>query len=283
MATETAPFTRAEVVRDDQKGGKRLYRMRFDDGQTLDDFWSVTTLCGGLPKDALVHWARYGVTDGVIDELPYWQEEVKRWGRADVRNRMADLPYSQSQKAADVGTYVHAQIEAHILGEAPPPVPAEHAERVGAMVKQYHRFAAAYRPEWHASEMTVCHTEHRWAGTLDGVVEIGGRVLLLDAKTTKPQKNGSPGIYLETSCQIAAYRHAEFGVTRSGDIVPMPETDGGVVLWLQPDRYALVEVQAGDAMYRLFRLAAEIWIATDTQRTGWHIVGEIAPPKEAAA
>jgi hypothetical protein len=156
------------------------------------------------------------------------------------------------------------------------------------MVEQFRRFEADYCPEWLASELTVCHTQHRWAGTLDGIVKLHcgpqERTLLLDAKTTNPMKNGSPGVYLEHACQVAAYRHAEYAITRdAGDVIPMPETEGGVVLWLNPDRYALVEVQADAAMYRLFRLAAEIWVATDSQRTGWYLMGEIAPPKKEAA
>lgn len=280
---------RAKVVRDDsQKGGKRLYRIVFteEDGTTrpIEDYWSTTTLLKGMPNQALPRWAARETAVAALDDIDYWKSELGKWDRDEVVFKLAGAPYSKSSKKADLGSLVHGQIEALILGGEPPPLADDVRDAVHSYVDQYKRFEDRFEPEYEASELTVVHTQHRWAGTLDAIAGVAfddgeRRRLLLDFKTTRGsgKNHQSPGVYLEHACQLSCYRHAEFAIDRSGLVVPMPVIDGGAVLWLAPDRWALVELDTGDRMYRLFRFAAEIFVATDTQRQGWFIREEHLP------
>lgn len=273
--TTTIP-TSAEVVRDDQRGSKRLYRITFTapDGTTrLTDLWSATTLLKGLPKDALVRWAANETAAAATADLPYWAAEVERWGAEEVAKRLAQSPWQKSGKKADIGTDVHHAIEESIKADT---FDVPTSPEVAPYFRQFMEFTTRYKPEWEASELTVAHTEHKWAGTLDAIATINGRRLLLDFKTTKATKGGGAGIYLEHACQLAMYRHAELAVDNAtGSVFPMPETEGAAVVWLAPDQYRLIEVKADGEMYRLARLAAEIWVATQ-QRWDFFMVGEVA-------
>jgi len=274
---------RAEIVRDDSSGSRRLYRviMIEADGteRPVEDYWSVTTLLKGMPNQALVGWAARETSIAALTDLDYWKNEVDRWGFEDTRKRLAKVMYNKSGRKADLGTLVHRQIEARILDAEPPSIPDYARDAVASYLKQFDRFVTNFAPEFTASELVVCNPEHRWAGTLDAIATIRGRSLLLDFKTTKPagQNEDKPGVWLEHAAQIAAYRRAQFAVDRQGSVHAMPETEGGCALWLNPDRYALLELDTGDRMYRLFRLAAEVFLAVDTQRSGWFIERELTP------
>lgn len=158
------------------------------------------------------------------------------------------LPYAKRDRAANLGTEIHAAIELLAQGKPMPDWPLP----VRPHMEQFERFVADYDPEWIASEASVYSRSQAYAGTLDAIVRIGGLLYLFDAKTGK-------GIYPEVALQLAAYRHAEFIGLPDGNEEPMPQVDGALALHLTADGYRLIEVDTGPEVFNAFLYAREVF------------------------
>lgn len=251
----------ADSVRTTTKSGQRWYDWKGE------RFWSVTTILGGgLPKRALIYWAANQVAEFACDHV----DEIKSLIADDERDAAYDLlkrsPWRKRDKAADVGTAIHEAIEAHVLGKPAPEWPLPLRPRMLA----FERFLAEYEPKFVPApvvgqkvelgdgillaEAPVFNRTQHYAGTLDGVVEIGGRTLVLDVKTS------AKGIYPEIGMQLAAYRNAEFVGLPDGSEQAMPATDGAVALHLPEDgTYELREIQADEETFRHFLYVREVY------------------------
>lgn len=215
-----------------------------------DRFWSVTAITkGGLPESyGLSRWKRNVVAKGAVEAVqrgilvPMVEDNPE--GSIEY---LAELPYSRSAKARDLGTSVHTAIEGLVLGTpAPEPGPDE-----VPYLEQFAAFREAYAPEFLAAETTVYHRTHSYAGTLDAVVVIDGRSYVLDVKT-------GGGVYPEVALQLAAYRAAEFMGLPNGAEEPMiPTETEGLCLHLQPTWWELHRVDAGERILNTFLYARE--------------------------
>src|SRR6266516_4177237 len=145
--------------------GHRVYTWA---GQSYPSVTAV--LSGGIPKPALSRWAAnqaaaYAVANlDRLATLPCEQAvtEVKR------------APWQARNHAADLGDLVHAAIEAHVTGQACPPVPDQHAEQVLALLDGFARFEHDHQPTWLAAEQTVFSDTHGYAGTFDLLGRLDG-------------------------------------------------------------------------------------------------------------
>lgn len=266
-------MSHADSVRTTTKQGARWYDWKGE------RYWSVTTIIsGGLPKRALIYWSANQVAEFACDNV----EEIKSLIASGERDAAYDLlkrsPWRKRDKAADIGTAIHEAIEAHVLGRPVPEWPLPLRPRMQA----FERFLAEYEPAFVPApvsgppverqaqdsaeapvpagagillaEAPVFHRSQRYAGTLDGIVEIGGRRLVLDVKTS------ARGIYPEVGMQLAAYRFAEFVGLPDGSEQPLPETDGAVALHLPEDgTYELREIQADEEVFRAFLYVREVY------------------------
>lgn len=225
-------------------GSKRYYDWKGE------RFWSVTTiLSGGVPKPALLPWGIKMVAEGAVEAarsgalLPMVEQD------ADAAVQfLKGLPYAKRDRAANLGTEIHEAIEILAQGKPWPdwPLPIRpHMER-------FREFVDAYRPEWIASEASVYSRSQAYAGTLDAIVKIGDRTLLLDVKTGK-------GIYPEVALQLSAYRFAEFIGLPDGEEEPMPLVDGCVALHLTDQFAHLIEVRSDEAVLNAFLYAREVF------------------------
>lgn len=269
-------MSHADSVRTTTKGGARWYDWKGE------RFWSVTTiLSGGLPKRALIYWSANQVAEFACDHV----DEVKALIDSDDRDAAYDLlkrsPWRKRDKAADVGTAIHEAIEAHVLGKPAPEWPLPLRPRMQA----FERFLAEYEPAFVPTPATgsdgegagillaeapVFNRTQKYAGTLDGMVEIGGRTLVLDVKTS------AKGIYPEIGMQLAAYRFAEFVGLPDGSEQAMPRTDGAVALHLPEDgSYELREIQADEETFRSFLYVREVYRFLNEIADG--VVGGIVP------
>lgn len=213
-----------------------------------ESFTSVTTLLGALSKPALVNWAAKTVAEYAVAHMA----EIHALAKADPDGAVRALkgsPWQQRDKAADLGTYVHDQIEARILGQTPAAPPDEVALRVG----YFDDFCRDYQPVFEASEATVYSRDAKYAGTLDSIAMIGGERFIIDVKTTKS------GVYPEHALQLAAYAHAEFIGAPDGTEVSLPQIDAGAVLWISPTGYQFVRVRIDTAIYDAFLDIANAW------------------------
>lgn len=225
-------------------GGKRFYDWKGE------RFWSVTTiLSGGVPKPALLPWGIKMVAEGAVEAVESGALVPMVAQDADAAVKfLKGLPYAKRDRAANLGTEIHEAIE--ILAQGLPwpdwPLPIRpHMER-------FREFVDAFQPEWIASEASVYNRTQAYAGTLDAVVRIGGRTLLLDVKTGKD-------VYPEVALQLAAYRHAEFIGLPDGDEEQMPEVDGCVALHLTGDAFRLIQVETGPEVFNAFLYAREVF------------------------
>lgn len=258
----------------------------YADHLTGDRLRSVTTiLSGGVPKPGLVHWAGNMCTDSAIEVLPQLVaasrfpeqlEELRRWIRK-AHTRKKD-------ERAEVGSAVHAIIEARILGTTPPASVKVGEEEwaldgpeLAPFVANFLRFEQEWSPEWTASEMVVANPVDGYAGTLDYTIAANGPIgrallaggyavdlahdLMGDTKTggdwdRQTAAGHVHGVYPEAGLQMSAYRNASVAWLRDGSRVPMPPTaEVGVVLHLRPEGYRLYPARCGDLEYAYFRHA----------------------------
>lgn len=213
-----------------------------------ESFVSVTTLLGALSKPALVNWAAKSVAEYAVLHMP----EIAALAKADPDGAVRALkgsPWQKRDSAGELGTAVHDQIEARIIGKTPP----EPAEAVAERVEHFERFVADYAPTFEAAEATVYNRRAAYAGTLDSIATIGGERFVIDVKTTKS------GVYPEHALQLAAYAHAEFIGAPDGSEVPLPKIDAGAVLWISPSGYEFVRVRIDETVFSYFLAIATAW------------------------
>jgi hypothetical protein len=215
---------------------------------------SVTSILQAIAKPALVQWAARRVAEAVVAEA----EVIARLARLDPAGtveRLARAPWREKTDAGRVGTALHKGAEAIATGGR-----FEVTPTTEGLVRHFLGFVRERRPTFRLTEATVYSRQHRYAGTLDAIVTIGGQTVLLDYKTSK-------SIYPEYALQLAAYRHAEFIGLPDGQEVALPQIDACAVLHLTPTGYQLVEMDAGPATFGIFlavrRLAA--WLAEHAQ------------------
>lgn len=259
----------------------------YADHTSGDRLRSVTTiLSGGVPKDGLVHWAGNMCTDAAIEALPALVAASRHPERLlELRDWIRRAHTRKKDERAEVGSAVHAIIEARILG-TPLPASVKVGDQEWALdgpelapyVEQFHRFETEWEPTWLASEMVVANPEHGYAGTLDYIIDgdqgyVGA--MLRDRGYDVPKGDGVMGdtktggewnritsaghvhgVYPEAGLQMSAYRRATTCWLRDGSQVPMPPTaEVGVVLHLRPEGYRLYPARCGDLEYAYFRHA----------------------------
>jgi hypothetical protein len=256
-------------------------------GADPERYFSVTTLIkSGVPSPALTAWgmkavAEYAVANHRTLEAMLASVRVRKTdtGLAIITDPSAvqaaidwlkGSPYRERDRKADIGTAVHAAIEAHIL-KAPWPEPTEDT---APHLAQFRRFLEAFNPAFELAEASVYNRTAKYAGTLDFIATIPDRGRVLgDVKTT------ASGVYPEAALQLAAYRFAEFIGLPDGTEAPMPQVDGAAVLWLpggdDPDGWALIPVVADDVVFRSFRHIVEV--ARWQEETSKGVIGQPLP------
>ena len=114
---------------------------------------------------------------------------------------------SIGREAAQIGTIVHNWIESAIeykmSGGTAPKVPK--GDEVRNCIKAYKAWSRERKPVWLAAEQKVYYHDpggvNCYAGTVDALAEIDGKLCIIDFKTSKK-------IYKPNHLQIAAYAHA---------------------------------------------------------------------------
>lgn len=229
-------------------------------------FRSVTTsLKYGCPKEELIGWAASMTAHSALDHVPSLARVRGDDQRKQMHEYLRTAPMRQRDKAAAFGSEFHRIAEALIL-ESPLP---QWEEAMEPFVESFHNFVNDWNPEWEATELTLCHPEHGWAGTADWfgyLPGFGGALILGDWKTGK-------GVYKEAALQLSAYQRATHGFLRDGTEVTPPKADRAVVVHVRPEKYKrggyrVVPVVTSDEHYEQFRAAqrvAEYTLSKDNQ------------------
>ena len=240
-------------------------------------YWSVTTILSVLPKDALKFWAARMVAEFAFDRSSTWFT----MSRAEAVAWLKEEPLRYTKERADVGSAIHRAAEAYALGQPLPRDWSYDEERVA--VGHFLDYVRTLEPVFVMSEAQVYNRTQKYAGTLDSIQEIdfdrlvelcygnedalpwarpeGGRKLrlLVDYKTGGDLEE-EKGVYPEVALQLVAYDRAEFVGLVNGREVPVPETDGAVVLHVNAGGWRLVPVDVKrDDLWRSFLYVREVY------------------------
>lgn len=103
-----------------------------------------------------------------------------------------------TERSAVEGTMIHEAVEGLLLGKNPE-IPAEVAPAVKTFLEFFEKNNIHVTPE--VVERRIVNYDHRYAGTVDAIALIGGKLGVLDIKT-------SLAIYRDYSLQTSAYMDA---------------------------------------------------------------------------
>lgn len=247
-------------------GRGRIYTIN---GQAL---WSVTTIIGnGLPKPAIAGWMAKSIAEYAVAnhrQIGEMLGAVRLQKRDDGTHVVSDpdavqatvdwlkgAPHRESERKMSLGSAVHAEAEAYVLGTPRPEPPL----LVSRYVESFRHFLEDFAPVYEMTEATVYNLREGYAGTLDAIVSIGGRRLLVDYKTGK-------AIYPDVALQLASYARAESVLLDDGTSVGMLPVDGAFALHLREydpevegDRgYSVIPVSIEDEPWNAFRYCREV-------------------------
>jgi len=120
-------------------------------------------------------------------------------------------------------------------------------ERLWPDVEAFLGWCEDVRPKWKLVEFHVLHKKLQYMGTADAAVDIGGRRVLLDLKTSK-------GVYTDYSLQLAAYRYAtHVADADTGEEKPMFPVDVCAVLHVRDGACTMYDALAGPEAFEAFR------------------------------
>ena len=148
----------------------------------------VTTILQLLSKEGLMLWPMY-------EALDWLKKHPKDFTGAEGAYKL------KSDKGKDVGSEVHRAIELFMRGE--PEVPSDPMS-----IKAYKAFIKWFgetKPRVLATEQIIYSKELDYAGTYDALLEIDGKVILCDVKTTNASRHAPQGIYPEMFLQLGGY------------------------------------------------------------------------------
>jgi hypothetical protein len=235
------------------RAGQRFYTWR------NERYFSVTTIInGGVPKPALINWAKKFTAEYAVEHFDAFAMLVKDDPDGAIE-WLKGAAYRDRDRKAELGTELHTATEAYVLGKPMPPWSLP----IRPVMKNFEAFLADYKPNYLATEASVFNRSERYAGTLDAIAEIDGRRYLIDVKSGK-------GIYSEIALQLAGYRFAEFIGLPDGSEEPMHEVDACAALHLPADGrgYELTDVRADEDVFKTFLYIRECFRWTsETQKT----------------
>ena len=185
----------------------RTYEITTPEG--IMTYPSVTTLLGHVKQIPGQYYANT-VIEYIKDNL-----EAIKSGEIPLDNTLFDSArqyhHEKLETAGDIGTEVHRMIELYINNVNPMigNYPSAIASLILATSSPEAENSFGAFMEWAEdtdfqpihSELTVHSHKHKFAGTLDCVAKVNGKVYIFDFKTSKAH-------YPENGLQIAAYRHA---------------------------------------------------------------------------
>jgi hypothetical protein len=215
--------------------------------QTGDLVPSVTNVIGILDKPALPRWAAKMVAESAYR----MRHALSEMGESEAVDMLKGSPWSKSKRAADRGTDIHGYLEARLNDWE--------VEDLSPDAEPYRAAADAWFEtadvDVVATELTAFHPGY--AGTMDLVCRIDGRLTIADFKTSK-------AIYDEAALQLAALWGCYTDM--HGDPVPWRDTHGVLaepvdllVVRIGEDGFETKQVADADASLSAFMSLLDAW------------------------
>lgn len=209
---------------------------------------SVTRVTGVIDKPALIYWA--------VNETIAFIKRIVRPGQqyteAQLELIFKDAKGSRfrtSKKALNIGAEAHDWIERYIksrLLDLPSPELPEYPPVLNA-VNSYLAWESGVSLSYISSERRLYSRDHMFSGTVDIIMEIDGKVVVADLKTSK-------GIYPEYFIQCAAYAAAIAEEDKmhidSVAVIRIPKDGGGVEIEFS-DKI--------DDLFEVFKACLAVW------------------------
>ena len=154
---------------------------------------SVTRVVDAVFPKYLVDWAATSGAD-------YWKENYGK--DVDMYSGILNAHKQISHKAQEIGLEVHKWIELWIKfmisgGETS----TDYPDRVKVPMQNFHKWVESRDIEWLACEKKVYSRSWEYAGTIDALAKVNGKLCVIDFKT-------SAKIYKEYYLQVSAYCNA---------------------------------------------------------------------------
>lgn len=198
----------------------RAYEIKTPEG--LAKYPSVTTIIGQLDKPALVQWSANMAIEYIKDHFESIQNGEISFEEIDFE-RAKTYHKEVSGEACDIGGVVHYAIECYIkdtIGQVPKQRAVARAldeikslqnEEDKEKTPAYEQAVSAFsgfidwitenHVEFISSEVVVYSHKYKYAGTLDIICRINGKLYVLDIKTSKDH-------WIEHSYQTISYKKA---------------------------------------------------------------------------
>jgi len=241
----------------ENRAGARWYQIHED----RPEYPSVTTILGVIGKPALIAWS------GKVEREMVTAASLALYRDIHGTPKMSDLAYlntlatrlgkerahsKELAKAGDIGSQTHALIEwnlrASLMQEAGPSPHVTDKAQWAFMAWEDWKKSVNLKPIW--IEQTVWSDKYGYAGTMDLLAEVNGKLTVVDWKTGK-------AIYPEAYLQNAAYRSAlremGHGDPVQGIIVRLPKNTE------DPEFEAQTIPDSEESLFSTFLHAFELW------------------------
>jgi hypothetical protein len=219
------------------------------DGKPLT---GVTTILGVIAKPALIQWSADMACNYVREKTIDIQFGFSIQALETILTEARLAHRKKKESAGTIGTEAHKQIENFIKGK---PFD-EMTDQVKSMVDQFIAWAKEHNVKFLESEKRLFSKEHWYAGTVDFVAEIDGKVWIGDIKT-------SSGIYPEYFFQTAGYQLA---LQENGEY---PEIEGHVIVNIKKDgsKFEIEKSYGYQQSVEAFKAALTIYRAQEALKT----------------
>lgn len=202
---------------------------------TAEPMPSVTSIISsaGVSR-GLMAWSAKMAAEFAVDRMDEWIH----LDREAAIKLVKGAAFRHSGRAMQVGTDAHAYAEDRLNGLAKPEGKAAAMLAGGGdrACENVDKLIAGTGMKPILTEAAVWSEDYAYAGTLDGVVEIDGRTLLVDWKTSR-------SVYGEMALQMSGYRYATH-VEVDGVTDTMLPVDGAAILHIPKEGpAALVELR----------------------------------------
>lgn len=175
---------------------------------------------------ALIPWA---VGETITHIRNVWLPECS-YSAQEIHTHLEEARNARKRKsgeAAGIGTSAHKWIERYVKSRAKggtftPPMPEEKQER--SSIEAFLEWERNHTIEYLESELRVAHSRYLYAGTIDLLARVDGKLSVIDFKTSR-------AIYLTYYLQVASYFHAYCAyndwksIPEQGIIVRIPKDD----------------------------------------------------------
>jgi hypothetical protein len=237
-------------------GDGRRYRNPFT-GELLP---SVTTILKESPKN-LEQWAANLTMEWAVENWMSLGNMSNEKGMRAGKYRWKDV----ANERAEVGDGVHSTIEAEHKGLWEYPELDEEQQQI---IEQWEQLKMVHKIEPVHTELTAWYSGH-FAGTMDGLWVIDGKLTLIDIKTSKSH-------WPEHDWQISALAHAPKALL---ELVPNPDPknkdhwkeidnpahvskiDGAALIHLRSDFWEIIPVKHIEENYKVFASLEQTWYA----------------------